>query len=285
MDRAQFMQQLSSLLDDISEAERREALDYYENYFDDAGEEQSADVIRELGSPEKVAAIIKADLKESNDTYAQYTEWGYEDTRTREPGQMPDKYTAIARTGYTAKKENRTDRAAYHQSYEETGRDINERRFGRGRANERHDRNGRRAEQAYQSEEAHKGKGANAGILILIFLVFAAPVITGAVGGMLGVMITILFLPFLLVFAFGSAALGILAGAAGTLISGIGLCFSSPAEGILTIGVGCLLAALGFLFCIVTAWFACRILPKIFYKIRDFIGKIIHRGRRNGEEI
>ena len=56
MNRAQFMEQLKKLLSDISEEERQEALDYYESYFDDAGEDQEANVIRELGSPGKVAA-------------------------------------------------------------------------------------------------------------------------------------------------------------------------------------------------------------------------------------
>ena len=50
MNRAQFMEQLEKLLSDISEEERQEALDYYESYFDDAGEDQEANVIRELGS-------------------------------------------------------------------------------------------------------------------------------------------------------------------------------------------------------------------------------------------
>lgn len=48
MNRAQFMEQLEKLLSDISEEERQEALDYYESYFDDAGEDQEANVIRSL---------------------------------------------------------------------------------------------------------------------------------------------------------------------------------------------------------------------------------------------
>lgn len=91
MDRAQFMEQLEKLLSDISETERQEALDYYNSYFDDAGKENEAAVIRELGSPGKVAAIIKADLKESNEAYSQYTEYGYENAWQRESGQKPEK--------------------------------------------------------------------------------------------------------------------------------------------------------------------------------------------------
>ena len=63
MDRKQFMRQLEALLSDIPGEERREALEYYESYFDEAGEDREAEVIKELGSPGKVAAIIKADLQ------------------------------------------------------------------------------------------------------------------------------------------------------------------------------------------------------------------------------
>ena len=69
MNRKQFMEQLERLLSDISEAERQEALEYYEGYFDDAGPENEGEVIRELGNPGKVAAIIKVDLQENSEDY------------------------------------------------------------------------------------------------------------------------------------------------------------------------------------------------------------------------
>ena len=81
MNRVQFMEQLKKLLSDISEEERQEALEYYESYFDDAGEDQEAEVIRELGSPGKVAAIIKEDLKGSSQNYGEFTENGFQDER------------------------------------------------------------------------------------------------------------------------------------------------------------------------------------------------------------
>ena len=37
MDRAQFMQELEKLLADISATERKDALGFYNSYFDDAG--------------------------------------------------------------------------------------------------------------------------------------------------------------------------------------------------------------------------------------------------------
>lgn len=62
MNRVDFMKQLESLLQNISPAEREEALQYYNDYFNDAGAENEQDVIEALGNPAKVAENIKRDL-------------------------------------------------------------------------------------------------------------------------------------------------------------------------------------------------------------------------------
>ena len=56
------MKRLEELLQDISENEREEALQYYNDYFDDAGAENEAQIIEELGCPEQVARTIKAGM-------------------------------------------------------------------------------------------------------------------------------------------------------------------------------------------------------------------------------
>ncbi len=82
MNRIEFMEQLERLLSDIPEGDRLDAIAYYNDYFDEAGVENEAKVIQELGSPGKVAAIIKADLNASGNEHAEYTEQGYSDGRT-----------------------------------------------------------------------------------------------------------------------------------------------------------------------------------------------------------
>lgn len=79
MNRAEFMARLRDLLSDITEAEREEAVNYYEDYFDDAGVENEESVIESLGSPEKVAATIKDGLNDGNGTNGEFTENGYTD--------------------------------------------------------------------------------------------------------------------------------------------------------------------------------------------------------------
>lgn len=83
MNRNEFMKQLEHLLRDIPESDRQDAIAYYNGYFDEAGPENEAAVIQELGNPGKVAGIIKADLRENGNSQAEYTEQGYTDGRER----------------------------------------------------------------------------------------------------------------------------------------------------------------------------------------------------------
>lgn len=77
MSRKAFMARLDELLADITEAEKEEALSYYEEYFEDAGPENEEEVIFSLGSPEKVAATIKAGLSENAHEEGEFSETGY----------------------------------------------------------------------------------------------------------------------------------------------------------------------------------------------------------------
>lgn len=78
MNRKEYMERLEQLLLVLPEEEREEALQYYHDYFDDAGVENESNVIRELGTPEEVAAKIRAGFAGEN---GEYSEQGFEDVR------------------------------------------------------------------------------------------------------------------------------------------------------------------------------------------------------------
>ena len=78
MNRIDFMAQLKRLLSDIPESDKNDAIAYYNDYFDEAGAENEDQVIRELGNPGKVAAMIRASLRNS-DSKGEYTETGYQE--------------------------------------------------------------------------------------------------------------------------------------------------------------------------------------------------------------
>lgn len=78
MKRMEYMERLEQLLLVLPEEEREEALQYYHDYFEDAGAEKEEDVIRELGTPEEVAAKIRAGFAGES---GEYSEQGFEDVR------------------------------------------------------------------------------------------------------------------------------------------------------------------------------------------------------------
>ena len=78
MKRREYIERLEQLLLVMPQEEREEALQYYNDYFDDAGMENEEMVIEELGSPEEVAAKIRAGYAGEN---AEYSEQGFEDVR------------------------------------------------------------------------------------------------------------------------------------------------------------------------------------------------------------
>lgn len=79
MNRVEYMRRLAALLQDIPEEERVSAMRYYNDYFDEAGEENEAQVIEELGSPEKVAAEMKEGLGRTENVGGAFTETGYKE--------------------------------------------------------------------------------------------------------------------------------------------------------------------------------------------------------------
>lgn len=78
MNRIEFMTELAALLQDVPEEERRDAMQFYNDYFDDAGVDKEGEVLSELESPAKVAEKIKADLL-GQQGGGEFTENGYQE--------------------------------------------------------------------------------------------------------------------------------------------------------------------------------------------------------------
>lgn len=76
MNRLEFMQRLEALLSDISQSEREEAIQYYNDYLNDAGVENEQEVLDAMGTPEQLAKTIKEGLGD-NGTEGEFTETGY----------------------------------------------------------------------------------------------------------------------------------------------------------------------------------------------------------------
>ena len=75
MNREEYLKRLSFLLKDLPKEEIEDAIAYYEDYFEEAGEEKEEQVIKKLGSPEKIAKMIRDSVQE-NQASSEYTEEG-----------------------------------------------------------------------------------------------------------------------------------------------------------------------------------------------------------------
>lgn len=256
MNKTEFLEQLERLLGDISQQEREEALDFYRSYFEDAGEENEAQVIQELGSPGKVAAIIKADLGESREEtgkeYGEYTEAGYQDERFRE-NNMPEK---AENSSYRSTEENKT-------SSGETGRQGTYRNY---------------RYTGQEHRQPHRGISWALILVLGMIGILAIPVLFGVGGGAFGLLLG-LFLGIL------GIVLGLFFGGIGCIIGGVvGLVWtffellSNPAAAMVTTGVSLIALAVGIVCVMVFIWLILKAFPAVFRWSVDLIQRLFHRG-------
>lgn len=85
MDRAEFLNRLEAQLLDVPQTEREEALQYYEDYLNDAGDAGDFDILQELGTPEEVADSIRNGLRLDGSGVGERS-YGSQNNRAGQPG-------------------------------------------------------------------------------------------------------------------------------------------------------------------------------------------------------
>ena len=245
MNREQFIAQLARLLQDLPPAERQEAIRYYQEYFDDAGEENEDAVIQELGSPGKVAASIRANLQYGGSTFGA-NDTDMENTGTESQTKDADGWQNADTQGQSGQQQtwqNRSTQSPY----------------------------------AMQARKPKRGVGGWA--LLIIILVFASPMLLGVGGGALGIFIGILATVFALWISFFAVAIGMIGGGIAVLIKGILHAISSPAAGLVSMGGGLICIALGILCAVFFLWFTFQLCPRVLRATLNFISRIVHKGK------
>ncbi|MCM1188787.1 MAG: DUF1700 domain-containing protein [bacterium] len=268
MNRSDFMTQLKRLLQGIPSAEREEALQYYNDYFDDAGEEQEQAVIEALGNPARVAENIRRDLADSGvqprakASDKALVEYG-KDSKEEEPDEP--------RAKPAVKESELPTKPAPRERERETGRETE---YGDGERSES------KRDGGYGGEPGSSGrKGRSlagwAVILIVIGAVFASPVAMGALGVLFGLAVS--WLCIILIMGVMAIAMFILSVC--MAVTGI-LCLpADPLAGVAVIGGGLICGGLGILFLMVTVALAGIVTPAFFRGIAW-----LFRGRKRMRE-
>lgn len=248
MSREKFMMQLEQLLADVSEEEKREALSYYRSYFEDAGIENEERILKELESPEKVAATIKADLgMDQAGGMGEYTERGFEDSR------FEQKHPVDIRKG-TEYKKSQSQGQSFSQSYSNPEEKY-EYKYDYEDKKKTGSRNG--SSNSGDGRSTYSGRTGAEILLIVAIAIITSPVWIGIVGGVGG---GILGLAISVVCIAGSFYI------AGIVLFGLGIgqiATGGLAMGFALTGVGLLILALAVLGTILCVWVCGKLLPWI----------------------
>lgn len=291
MNRGAFLAELRAQLADFSEEAREDALKFYEEYLDEAGPENEAVVLAELGSPQKVARIIRANcdsgMPETDSRTARSAarhplsgaSWRAPRApwppKPEMPGQADGSQPADAGAG---------DAGAGDGSGRDTqgSPDTQEGAAPDGGAQRRpaydysaHANGTYRGYGAANGQDGQSGQGGRDRTLWIILVVVTCPLWIGAIGGLVGG-------------AFGlvGGMIGLFFGGIGTMIAGfaslgggIGLLFSSVPSGILMIGLSLLCVACGALLSAAALWVITKLVPLAVRAVRWLWNRLFGNGR------
>ena len=278
MNREQFIAQLARLLQDLPPAERQEAIRYYQEYFDDAGEENEDAVIQELGSPGKVAASIKANLQYGGSTFGA-NDTDMENTGTESQTKDADGWQ---QNGQTMNRWNQSTQQGW-QNADTQGQNGQQRTWQnadtQGQSGQQQTWQNSSTQSPYAMQARKPKRGVGGWALLIIILVFASPVLLGVGGGALSIFIGILATVFALWISFFAVAIGMIGGGIAVLIKGILHAISSPAAGLVSMGGGLICIALGILCAVFFLWFTFQLCPRVLRTTLNFISRIVHKGK------
>ena len=274
MSRWEFMRQLEKLLSDISPNEREEALQYYNDYFNDAGMENEQEVIKALGSPEQVAKIVKDGLGDGGNQ-GEFTENGFLNSAVRQNELMKKEAAsgrdagavqegeAVKEDGSTFGQNTDTFGDGYSQSSDDTRKGYDS--FGQSNTG------------SGETEKEKKDLPVWAIVLIGFACILGSPVILGLACGALGLIIGVFTAVLATVFGIGLAAVICFIVAVALAIAGFGILIPHPFEGIGLLGGGFICGALGILFMLLTVLLVTKVLPAICQGIASIYNSIFRK--------
>ena len=301
MNRAEFMRRLTELLCDVPPMEREEAIQYYNDYFDDAGIENESGVIASLGTPEELARAIKAGLNDGGNG-GEFTESGFS-------GYTQVHKNEVIRTGGAST--NGQPESGSTQFYNEGGGfgasgaavnggsqsnnayyegDYYQRTGGKGIYGGREDT--RRQSNPYEQTDPKSGytsggqqttppkQEMSGGMIALIVIaaVLTSPIWLGLLGGLFGLVVGIFATIFGIFVAFFVIGIVLVVVSIALLIAGIVMLFTVPLGGLCIIGTSLILFAVGLVFIWLMVFTAATLIPVLVKGISALGKRLFHRG-------
>ena len=273
MSRAEFMRRLAELLADVSPAEREEAIQYYNDYFDDAGVENEQSVITSLGSPEQLAKTIKAGLFDGGNA-GEFTEKGFSGYEQRQSNEV-----------LNPEQVHNAQDAQFTQNDQFGQQQYNQQQYsGQQSAQQQWQANNAYTEQTQSGKKREKQPMSGGTIVLIVLLcILASPFILGIGGGALGIIIGILGALFGIVVGFGAAGVGLMIAGVCLFVYGVTLLFGTPLGGLCVIGAAMICIAIGLVFFWIVVMLCAALIPAVIKGIVKIFQSIFpNRGNKGG---
>lgn len=271
MDRAEFMRRLSELLQDVPPAEREEALQYYNDYLDDAGEGNEVSVIASLGTPEELAKSIKAGLSDGGNA-GEFTESGF---RTYEQG---NRNQVMSTEGMQTGGQHNAQGGAGNGGFGGSayGQQAQSAYGAYGQPT-----NGAQNADVYGAQvnagQQKKSMSGDRIALIVILAILTSPIWIGVLGAAFGCVVGLLAALLGIFIAVFVVAVVFLAVGGSLFVSGFAGIFAAPLPGICLVGVGLILFALGLLFGCLMVWMIAAAIPAVVRACVNLCSRVFHR--------
>lgn len=302
MNRADFMKNLAELLADVPPTEREEAIQYYNDYFDDAGEENEQSVIASLGTPQQLADTIRAGLADGGNS-GEFTEKGFSGYEPKKSNEVMNLNSADENRGSGNQNsyngQNNSSNQGYYSNqntYDNQGYNSNQSYNNSQRYNSNQGYNNNQSynnnQNSYNSRNTYDNQGGTVTkpykkqmssgtiVLIVILCILASPFLIGIGGGLLGAVIGIFGGLLGIVIGFGAAAVALIAVGVCLFVYGIVLTFGIPLAGLCLIGAGMICLAIGLLFLWLTVIICGGLIPVIVKGIAKLFNSIFNKGGR-----
>ena len=272
MTRAEFMSRLTVLLQDVPPAEREEAIQYYNDYFDDAGEGNEAGVIASLGSPEELAKSIKAGLLDGGNS-GEFTESGFRSFGQRNENQI------------MSTNQSRNDNYESGQNGSNGGPEFQNGFYGQ-QANtgngaygqQQYTGNNAGSQQSTGNRQPAKSMSGGKIALIIILAILLSPVWLGVLGGFFGGAVGLLGGLLGIFIAFLTVGIVLTVVGIALVIIGIVAIFSAPLGGLCLAGGGLIMVAVGLVFVWLMVLVVGTAVPALIRGIVNLCSRLFHRG-------
>lgn len=255
MDKNTFLQQLEAELAGATPDERVAALQYYAEYFDDAGPEREKEVLAELGSPQKVASDIRA---------ASGTEEGEGWTPPARATAQPEQ------SAQTGTEEAALQAPSLEPAPQEGGQEgpyaQNPTFGGSPPAYPPPPMQGTLPVPAPAPAPQSNSTSTALLILVIVLAVLFAP----ALVGLLVSLIVVLAVPIIVGVALVASSITI-------FIVGVSLVAHTAGSGLLVLGTAVMLLAGGVMLCALGGWLLSKVLPGLFRGISTFFRNLTGR--------